>query len=253
MRLAGKVAVVTGAAGAIGSAIVRRFVREGAFVALLDNTRQGLAHVVDALSNRSQVDDRMLPLYCNVENPVEVDAAFSAIDDRWNQVDIAVANAGIAVSRPFLDMDLELWDRILAINLTGVMLVCQRAAQRMVPRGSGVLITMSSTNGMVAERDLAAYNASKAGVLLLTKTMAIELAPFGIRANSLNPGMIDTGLAQRSGMDPSTLRDYKNKIPMQRFGSPDEVAAVTAFLASDDAAFVTGTGIVIDGGQLAEE
>jgi 3-oxoacyl-[acyl-carrier protein] reductase len=183
----------------------------------------------------------------------QVEATFATIDAHWSRIDVAVANAGIGIPDPFLDIELPDWHRVLDVNLTGVFLVCQAAARRMVRQGHGTLVTMSSTNGLMGERDLAAYNASKAGVLLLTKTMAIELASHGIRANALCPGFIDTGLAERSGLDPGFIRDYVHKIPLGRLGRAEEVAQAALFLASDAASFITGIGLVIDGGQLAEE
>lgn len=249
-----KVAVITEAAGVIGTAMVRRFLREGIRVPLLDRD----ADALDRVSTQLVVEDPgisplLLPLVGHVERQDEVAQAFQTIDAHWGRVDIAVANAGIAPMSSFIEMDPVLWESTLAVNLAGVFGVCQAAARRRMCHGGGVLITMSSTNGLMGERGLAAYNASKAGVLLLTKTMAMELAEYGIRANALHPGLIATGLAERSGMDPAVLAHYTENVPMRRLGSPEEVANVAYFLASDEAAFVTGTGIVIDGGQTAKE
>ncbi len=251
--LEGKVAVITGAAGQIGSAIARRFLKEGARVALLDIDADALARLQSDLHQQGIAEQSLLCLACAVQDQEQIQDSFRRIDSKWGRVDIAVANAGIAESCAFVEMDLANWNRTLAVNLTGVFLTCQQASRRMIRQRSGSLITMSSTNGLMGERGLAAYNASKAGVLLLTKTMAIELAPYGIRANSLNPGFIDTGLAERSGVGADLLQCYVEKIPLGRFGAPHEVAGAAAFLASSDAAFVTGIGLVVDGGQLAEE
>jgi len=253
MPLEGKFAVITGAAGAIGSAIAQRFVAEGASIALLDIDAKRASRFKQELVKQGGRGDRHVALACDVSKQADVEAAFAQLDKHWGRVDIAVANAGISHSRPFLEIELAEWDRVLDVNLTGVFLTCRAAARRMVQQGSGAIVTMSSTNGLAGEQGEAAYNASKAGVLLLTKTMAIELALYGIRVNALNPGFIDTGLAQRSGMDPQLVRDYVTKIPMHRFGTPDEVAGAALFLCSDDATFITGIGLVVDGGQLAEE
>jgi 3-oxoacyl-[acyl-carrier protein] reductase len=251
--LEGKIAAITGAAGAIGSAIARRFVAEGASVALIDIDATRASRFAQELVKQGVRKDRLFALGCDVSRQADVEAAFAQLDQHWGKVDIAVANAGIGHSKPFLETELAEWNHVLDVNLTGVFLTCQAAARRMAQQGSGAIVTMSSTNGLAGERGEAAYNASKAGVLLLTKTMAIELAPHGIRVNALNPGFIDTGLAQHSGMDPQLVRDYSTKIPMRRFGTPDEVAGAALFLCSDDATFITGIGLVVDGGQLAEE
>lgn len=253
MPLKGHTAVVTGAAGHIGAAITRRFLQEGAQVALLDRNAEGLDIITGQLQRDGFSSDDMIAVLCDVQQPNSVEDAFARVDNQWNSLDIVVANAGVAKSAPFVDIDIENWNTTLAINLTGVFLVCQAAARRMLRRGTGSIITMSSTNGLAGERGLAAYNASKAGVLLLTKTMAIELAPFGIRANALNPGFIDTGLAARSGVDPEFIAQYYDKIPMGRFGTADEVASAALFLATDASKYINGISLVIDGGQLAEE
>lgn len=170
-------------------------------------------------------------------------------------VDILVNNAGIAWREPFLSIAAERWDRMLAVNLRGMFLVARAVARHMAAQGSGVIINMSSTNGISAEEEFAHYNASKGGVLLLTKTMAVELGRHGIRVNALCPGYIRTPLnaaiaSARGG--PAFDQAYAaERIPLGRIGEAEDVAAAYAFLASDDAAFIHGTGLVIDGGQLA--
>jgi 3-oxoacyl-[acyl-carrier protein] reductase len=253
MDLNNRVAVITGAAGRIGRAIAERFLNANARVALLDVNYNALTHVAQELTIRGIPESRWIVVKTDVCDPDSLTEAFATVDRELGLCDVAVANAGVAQAAPFLDLTLANWKRTLDINLTGVFLTCQAAAQRMKLKGAGSLITMSSTNGLAGERELAAYNASKAGVLLLTKTIAIELAPFHVRANALNPGMIDTGLAERSGLDSSFLDRYVDKIPMGRLGLPDEVASAALFLASDASQFITGTALVIDGGQLAEE
>ena len=253
MRLTGKAAAITGAAGAIGSVIASRFAAEGASVALLDVDEAGVNRLGRELVDGGVDAESVLALRCDVSSRDETEAAFSKMIEHWGKVDIAVANAGIGRGKPFLDIEVPDWQTVIDVNLTGAFLTCQAAARHMIRQRSGVIITMSSTNGLMGERDLAAYNASKAGVLLLTKTMAIELAPYGIRANALNPGFIDTGLAQKSGLDTEFIRAYVKKIPMARLGRPEEVAGTAFFLCTDDASFITGIGLVVDGGQLAEE
>src|SRR5215216_6540241 len=141
----------------------------------------------------------------------------------------------------------------LAINLTGVFLCSQVVAAEMKNQGSGAIVNMGSTNGILGEEGLAHYNASKAGVILLTKTMAIELAPHNVRVNSVCPGFILTELQLESGMSEETIQDYTSLIPLNRYGRVEEVASAFAFLASDEASFITGTELVVDGGQTCRE
>ena len=151
----------------------------------------------------------------------------------------------------FLEISRERWDETQRINLTGMFVVTQRVAREMVHAGGGVILLTSSTNGLVGEDKYAHYNASKGGVTLLTKSLAIELGPHGIRVNAVCPGYIVTPLAE-SIDDPEFMEAYRQRLPLRRLGKPEDVAGTFAFLASDDAAFIHGETIVIDGGQLAE-
>jgi NAD(P)-dependent dehydrogenase (short-subunit alcohol dehydrogenase family) len=169
---------------------------------------------------------------------------------------VLVNNAGIARRDPFLAIAPAVWDRVLEVNLRGMFLVAQAVSRNLVERGDGgVIINMSSTNGIAGEEDYAHYNASKGGVLLLTKTMAVELGSHGIRVNALCPGYIHTALneaiAAGIGGDEFEAAYVRDRIPLGRAGRAEDVAAAYAFLASDDAAFIHGSALVIDGGQLA--
>ncbi len=247
--LKGKAVVVTGAARGIGRAIAERFLREGAACLLADRVRDRLERTVSELA-------RVGPCWgsvVDVSSPDDVERLFADADRRLGRVDVLASNAGISRSRPFLEITPEEWDETLAVNLRGAFLCGQAAARRMVRQGKGAIVNMSSTNGLVGERGLAHYNASKAGVVLLTKTMAVELAPYGIRVNSVNPGFIPTEMTVEAQMDASLTAGYVEKIPLGRVGRPEEVAGAFVFLAGDDASFITGTELVVDGGQLAEE
>ena len=250
--LAGKRVLVSGGSSGIGLATARRFLEEGCvvFIAGLDVAEVGQA--VAALRAEGEISG----LACDVSSEDDVATMAGAAWDALGGVDVLINNAGTATRRPFLNITAAEWDRILAVNLRGMFLVARAVAGRMVARGNGgVIVNMSSTNGVAGEEDYAHYNAAKGGVLLLTKTMAVELGKHGIRVNALCPGFISTPLnaaiAADLGGDSFEAEYARDRIPLGRTGRAEEVAAAYAFLASDDASFVHGTGLVIDGGQLA--
>jgi len=219
--LAGKRVVVTGGSSGIGEATVRRFRDEG-------------AHVVSVALDGE--------IECDVADAEQVAAAFEQIGD----VDVLVANAGISIRAPFLEIREEDWRRVLDVNLTGVFHCAQQAARRM---DEGVILMTASTNGLSGHENYADYNASKAGVILLARTMARELAP-RIRVNAVCPGYVLTPM-QRAEYTDDMLEAVNATIPLRRHAEPDEIAALFAFLASDDARYITGAAIAIDGGETA--
>jgi 3-oxoacyl-[acyl-carrier protein] reductase len=249
-RLAGKRAIVTGAGRGIGKAIAAKFLAEGARLVICDVVPDRIAAAAADLSHHGEVHaiagDITEDAFCHVL----IDEAQARIGG----LDILASNAGIAIVEPFLEQSMATWQRTLDVNLTATFRLGQLAATAMIAQGSGgAIVNMASTNGHMGERGLAAYNASKAGVVLLTKTMAIELAEHDIRVNCVSPGWIWTDLAAEGGMDPGFITAYLEKIPLGRYGKPEEVANLFAFLASDEASFITGESVVIDGGQLSEE
>ena len=219
--LEGKRVVVTGGSSGIGEATVRRFRDEG-------------AHVV-SIALDGEIE-------CDVADAGQVAAAF----DRVGDVDVLVANAGISIRAPFLDIREEDWRRVLDVNLTGVFHCAQQAARRM---DEGVILMTASTNGLTGHENYADYNASKAGVILLARTMARELAP-RIRVNAVCPGYVLTPM-QRAEYTDEMLAVVNEQIPLRRHAEPEEIAALYAFLASDDARYITGAVLAIDGGETA--
>jgi len=219
--LAGKRVVVTGGSSGIGEATVRRFRDEG-------------AHVVSVALDGE--------IECDVADPEQVAAAF----ERVGALDVLVANAGISIRSPFVDIREEDWRRVLDVNLGGVFRCAQQAARRM---DEGVILMTASTNGLTGHEHYAGYNASKAGVVLLARTMARELAP-RIRVNAVCPGYVLTPM-QRAEYTDEMLAAVNEKIPLGRHAEPEEIAALFAFLASDDARYITGAVLAIDGGETA--
>jgi len=242
-RLAGRVATITGGSTGIGRGIAELFVREGASVAMLARDATRLAATVDAL----EAGDRVLALTGDVGDPNDVGRLIDGTVERFGRLDIHVSNAGIHRVVPFLETSDEIWDEVFRTNVRGAFLACRAAAAVMDRSGGGSIVVIGSTNSFVAEAHMAAYNASKAALVMLVRSMAIDLAAAGIRVNLVAPGtivseitkpMIDAGFGFGS-------------VPLGRIGEPIDVAWPVLWLASDEAAYITGATIVVDGGQIA--
>jgi 3-oxoacyl-[acyl-carrier protein] reductase len=241
--LQGKGVVVTGGASGIGAATAARFLEEGARVVILDRDpqgRQAIAARLPGLAGTVQAD---------VSRPDQVNTAFAETIRLLGGVDVLINNAGISVRHPFLEITPEDWDRVLAVNLTGVFHVAQAAARHMMERGTGVILNTASTNGIMGYPLYADYNATKAGVIALTRSMALELAP-KVRVNAVAPGYVLTPM-QRAEYTDAMLDEVNRKIPLRRHAAPEEIAALFAFLASDDAAYISGHVYPIDGAETA--
>lgn len=237
--LKGKGVLVTGAAGGIGSATVARFIEEGAQVAALDRDEEALAQL------RSAHPAVASCICADVTDAARVSTVIQEMDN----LDVLINNAGISLRHPFLQISPEEWRRVLTVNLEGIFFVAQAAARRMMAGDGGVIINMGSTNGLAGYPYYADYNASKAGVIELTRSMALELGP-RVRVNAVCPGFILTPMQEAEYTVEMRLA-FSEKLPLGRLGRPEDVAALFCFLASDDAAFITGQTVVIDGGELA--
>jgi 3-oxoacyl-[acyl-carrier protein] reductase len=249
-RFAGKSVIVTGGASGIGEAAAARFLSEGARVLIMDVSAPNLAAARERLDATARAFGGELHLsQGDVTVEADVEALVRRALETFGRIDVLINNAGIDYLEPFLEIPRERWDRVIDVNLTGMFLVGQHVARAMARERHGTIVLTSSTNGIVGEDRQAHYNASKGGVTLLTKSMAIELGPYNIRVNAVCPGYIVTPLAEALD-SPEAMAAYATTLPLGRLGTPDEVAAVFAFLASEDAAFITGETVVIDGGQL---
>ncbi len=250
MNKKGKVAIVTGAARGIGRACAERLARDGADVALWDiEDAAGEASAL-AIGGADGAGDAAF-FHCDVGYKAEVDESFQAVLDRFGKVDILVSNAGIMRRADFLDLSETDFDDVIRTNLKSVFLCGQVVAKHMTERGEGgAIVNMSSTSVVMTMPTLSPYAASKGGISSLTRAMSLSLAPHGIRVNAVGPGTIITELNRDSLLsDPATRDRILSRTPLGRFGTGEDVASVVAFLASDDAAYVTGQTVYIDGGR----
>jgi glucose 1-dehydrogenase len=245
MKLAQKVAIVTGASQGIGLACAQRLVHEGARVMLADIRPEG-AEAAVALGDAAR-------FFCaDVSQKVDVDALVAATLSAFGQIDILVNNAGVTHAAEFLDLAEEDFDRVMRINLKSMFLCSQAVAREMVKRQSGSIINMSSVNAELTIPNQVPYVISKGGVNQLTRVAAVSLAQHGIRVNAIGPGTILTELAKKAVLgSPEARHTILSRTPLGRCGQPEEVAAIAAFLASDDASYMTGQTLYADGGRMA--
>jgi NAD(P)-dependent dehydrogenase (short-subunit alcohol dehydrogenase family) len=245
-RFDGQTALVVGGAHGIGRAISTRLAREGAQVVIADADLATAQSVAEAFHG--------VAIECDVRHAHQVQHLAKQFLDQYHHLDVLMYVAGIGPAKPFLELDVETWDRTQDVNLRGGYLVARAFAPTMAARRSGKLVFIASTNAWDAEAQLAHYNASKAGLYLLAKTLARELGPHGIRSNAIGPGLIRTRLTEPILQEESFKKKYgpeSGLIPLGRLGTPDDVAGPALFLASDDAAYVNGVLLFVDGGQLA--
>jgi NAD(P)-dependent dehydrogenase (short-subunit alcohol dehydrogenase family) len=243
-RLSGKVAIVTGSAHGIGEAIAKRFGAEGATVVVADVNGAGAQAVADGINGAG---GKAVAIPTDVSSKAAVDHLYDETLRQFGTVDIVVNSAGLVnTERHFLEGDEAWWDTIHAVNLKGTFLSGLRAANHMARHGGGVIINVSSGGATRAHRGNAAYDATKGGIEALTRAMAVDLGPYGVRVNALIPGSVNT-----SDMTPETKAERGKAIPMGRVGEPEDMTGAVVFLASDDAAYVSGQMVAVDGGILA--
>ena len=247
-RVAGKAALIAGAGGGIGGAGAEALAREGAAVFCTDSdgaTAEATATRIRAAGGRAAAST------LDVRDRAAVDAVVAAVVREFGRLDIVLESAGISHRLDFLDLDAETWDRIIAVNLTGMFHVGQAAARQMIKQGSGSIINVTSQLAEVARPERAAYVASKGGARSLTHAMAVDLAAHGIRVNAIAPGPTLTGLTRANYTDPEARRATEAVIPLGRLGQPEDLVGAVLFLACDESRWVTGSTVTVDGGYLA--
>ncbi|MES2900787.1 MAG: SDR family oxidoreductase [Pseudomonadota bacterium] len=245
MKLDQQVAIVTGATQGIGLACARRLLQDGARVMLVDIKPEGAAIAQD-------LGEQARFFAADVSLKVDVDAMIAATLEAFGRIDILVNNAGVTHAADFLDLSEDDFDRVLRINLKSMFLCGQAAARKMTGQRSGCIINMSSVNSELAIPNQVPYVVSKGGINQLTKVMALNLAPHGIRVNGVGPGTILTELAKKAVLaSPEARHTILSRTPLGRCGEPEEIASVVAFLASADASYMTGQTMYVDGGRLA--
>jgi len=250
MRVAGKIVVVTGAGSGIGRAMARRFAQEGAAVAVVDVNDEGAHETVGAVAGAG---GDMVALHADVARAAEVHAMMEAVSVRWGRLDVLCNNASVFWAHRgdtlVTEVDEAVWDRVLAVNLKSVFLCCKYGIPLMT--GTGAIINVASIAGLIGRDTAQAYVAAKGGVIALTRTLAVQYAPRGIRANAILPGRVDTPLVANDHATPEERDAFVRAHPLGRFGTPDDIAGLALYLASEEAAWVTGASYVIDGGYTA--
>ena len=245
LDLAGKCAIVGGASQGIGYGIAHLLAAEGASVAITARREADLRAAAAKIG--SETGAEILPVQADCRQGADCERVVKTVIDAFGHIDILVNNAGIAGLHRFLDQPLDDWDRVLRVNLTGTFLCGQMAASIMARRGSGRIINIASVSGIRAGSGRTAYGVSKAGIIMLTRQMALELGRFGVTANAVAPGPVETPMVTQSHT-PETRSFFHRSVPLRRYGLPEEIAGAVSYLADDDAAYVNGHVLCVDGG-----
>ncbi len=245
MRLKDKVAIITGGAAGIGLSTVRRFLQEGARVALVDI---GKDRVDAACAQLADVDGEVAGFVVDVTHRAQIDAMVDAVRSRWGRIDVLLNNAGITKDARLVKMTEAQFDQVIGVNLKGVFECTQAVAPVMIEQGAGVVINVSSVVGLYGNFGQTNYAATKAGLIGFTKTWARELGPKGVRAVAVCPGFIETQIL--ATIPEEVMKNMIDRVPLGRLGKPEEIAAVYAFLASDDASYINGAVIEVSGGIM---
>lgn len=252
MKLKDKVSLVTGGGKGIGGGICLSLAREGADIVV--NFNQSQKQAEDVVARVKKVGRQAVAIRADVSKKEEVDQMIDEALSRFGRIDVLVNNAAITPpSHSFLELKEEIWDRTIDINLKGVFLCSQRVAREMIKQNiKGKIINISSVCGFLVQRGLVHYNASKSGLNSMTKTMCLELSPYGITVNCIAPGAVEVDRTRDGLRDPSCSEKWQNIIPVGRWGQPEDIGRVVVFLASDDASFISGETIYVDGGQSVQ-
>mgnify|MGYP000673989526 CR=1 FL=1 len=252
-KLTGKVALITGAGSGIGEATARYFASEGAIVAVLDSNQSAVEKVTEAIHKEM---GQAIGIHADISKEAEMKQAFEVIQSHTARLDILVNNAAVQIMGPLHEFSEEDFDKTINVNLKGVFLGCKYALPIMMKQRSGAILSVSSVLGVVGDPDLSIYGATKGAVIALTKSMAVAYGPYGIRANCICPGDVQTPMVKQFfdfQEDPAAARNevYKH-YPLRRIAEPEEIAKTLAFLASSDASFISGSHLFVDGGLTAE-
>ena len=242
-ELAGKAGVITGGASGLGREMAVAFSEAGAEVAILDQQ--------NAEAEAEQIGGGILGISCDVTDPDGIAQAFDTVLERFGRFDFLVNSAGIRHIEPFLDHSLESWKRTVEVNLVGTMICCQAAARLMIPRGGGKIVNLASVASRMALNDRSAYNASKGAVVMLTQSIAVELADHGISCNAIAPGVIETPLSAEYFRDERMTTKILDATPLGRWGQPIDIARPAIFLCSSASDFIQGETLFVDGGWNA--
>ena len=252
MRLKDKKALVTGGGRGIGRAIAIGLAREGCNVVV--NYMRNEKAAREAVAEVEKLGRKGFDVQADVSKLPDIERLVREAEGRLGRIDILINNAGVAFIEPCLEVSERTWDTTLNTNLKGAFFCSQLVAKRMISKGiQGAIVNLSATNGTVAEADTVHYNASKGGLEMVTKSMAIELAPHGIRVNAIAPGIIETEIDEGFFADPAFKEHYGGHIPMKRFGQVEECVGAVVFFASDESSYITGQSLIIDGGLTCDQ